>query len=76
MSELQTREQMLFNLERETYPRAIAQARADGYAEGVEACAKVAERLNGWGPVGGNKVADHIAKQIRALTAPSGKERG
>lgn len=29
-------------------------------------CAEVARGLNGWGPVGGNKVADHIAKIIEA----------
>lgn len=29
-------------------------------------CAEVARHLNGWGPVGGNKVAEHIAKVIEA----------
>lgn len=29
-------------------------------------CAEVARHLNGWGPVGGNKVAEHIAKIIES----------
>lgn len=29
-------------------------------------CAEVARHLNGWGPVGGNVVAEHIAKVIEA----------
>ena len=32
------------------------------------ACAQVARGLNGWGPVGGNLVAEHIAKVIEART--------
>lgn len=29
-------------------------------------CADVARSLNGWGPVGGNKVAEHIATIIES----------
>lgn len=29
-----------------------------------ERCADIAHGLNGWGPVGGHKVAEHIAKVI------------
>lgn len=29
-------------------------------------CAEVARHLNGWGPVGGSVVAEHIAKVIEA----------
>lgn len=55
---------------------AITQARADGYAEGVEAAAKVAddkaERLATFGK--DPNLWEEMARLIRTLTAPSGKE--